>query len=190
MKLFKSLLVTFTFWLNYLFSENNFLNHKRYIPESYKYTKKIYDYTFKSMHDLDIKSSLAIIKELINISTKYDIGNKTSIDSFDQSYAIDIRKLMDKYKLDNKQENVYELVSWLHYYDENKKDYFHYEPSFVYYYLSQVDVILEIYQSDFPGDYKCNVAGLHSVLEHFENTACCIEQYIIDYNKQLDNKGS
>lgn len=186
MNIFKSLIITITFWLNHFFGENNFLNQKRYVPQSYEYDKSIYEYTFKSMHNLDIKTSLTVIKELINISTKYNIGDKTSIDTFDQNYAIDIRKLMENYKLNTKQENVYELVSWLHYYDENKKDYFHYEPSFVYYYLEQANMLLDIYQGDFPGEYKCNVAGLYSLLEHLENTCACIEQYIIDYNKQID----
>lgn len=184
MKIINKILLHIAFWLGFNFGERKY-HHGLNLPSSFDYTKAIYDYSFVSEHNLSIKASLSIAKELIKIATKHDIGSTTSVG---QEYAIDIQKLIEDYKLHDKDAKSYHLVSWLHYHDENKKDYFHYDQSFVYYYIEQVQAVLEIYEDDSFGNYNCHVAALVSILDHLRNSRDCIASYILANHKENEHK--
>lgn len=156
----------------------NLFSNKEKEPFVFQYDKTIYLHMFSSEHELSLKASLALVKKLIKISTDYNMADNINSSQIDHSYALDIAKFLHDNNLNKKVYSVKKLVSWLHYWDDVKKDFFHYDQTLVMYYVEQVNMLMSIYATERDGEFNSPIAGLISVLEHFQNSSKSIESYI------------
>ncbi len=141
--------------------------------KQFVYSKSMYDFEFESQYVYSFRQTLQIVKDLIKICTNNGVieNGQSGYD-----YIKSIHDFSEKHKLSDKNENRKELTQWLHYYDENKKDWFHFDEQLVMYYLEQANTLLGIYKHN--DQLLSEVASLQDLLEHIDNSVKCIESYI------------
>lgn len=165
----KTYFIALYLWFMGMFNNDEPYTH----PKTFQYTKELYAYEFVSEYHYTIKQTLQFVKDLIKICTECDVGNKGQQE---YEYVKKVSDLTDKYKLYEKDLNTKELTTWLHYYDENKKDWFHYDQSLVLYYLEQANILLDIYKKD--NHIYTEVHSILSMLQHVQSSVNTIEDYI------------
>lgn len=147
-------------------------------PKKYRhftYTKHMYQYEFISSYNFSFQRTLQIVKDLIKISTACDVAQNKGMDF---QYNKSIQNFTEKYRLLEKDESKKELTQWLHFYDEVKNDWFHYDQNLVLYYLEQAKLLLSIYNQE-EQDCQINISSIEDLLEHVKNSVECIESYML-----------
>ena len=107
----------------------------------------------------------------------------TNAIELDHQYYNDVKVIIDKHRLDLKEYANYQLVTWLHYYEQSSNSYYHYDKHIVYQYLELVDTFLDIYIDPISKDPKIPMSSMHGLIDHLVASSSCIKEYIINFDK-------